>query len=322
MEILVLSGYTEEEKLNIAKGYLVPRQVTENGLKPDEVKFEDEAIRQIARDYTREAGVRNLERNLGSVCRKVATHIAEGKETPVLITPAKVAELLGKQKFYAEVAERTTIPGVATGLVWTPVGGDIVFIEATRMPGGKGFMVTGQLGEVMRESAQAAMSYVRSKAKELGVDNAVFEKSDIHVHVPEGATPKDGPSAGVTMATALASLVTNRLVKNDVAMTGEITLRGRVLPVGGIKEKVLAAHRAGLKTVILPKRNEKDLDELPEPVRQDLNFVFAEQVSDVFNAALGEKRASESNGNGNGAGASQADETKSKTPRAMKKKIG
>jgi len=322
MEILTLSGYTEDEKLHIAKGYLVPRQVTENGLKSDEVQFEDDAIRQIARDYTREAGVRNLERNLGSVCRKVATHIAEGKPTPVVITPAKVAELLGKQKFFAEVAERTTIPGVATGLVWTPVGGDIVFIEATRMPGGKGFMVTGQLGDVMQKAAQAAMSYVRAKAKELGVENTVFEKSDIHVHVPEGATPKDGPSAGVTMATALASLVTNRLVKNDVAMTGEITLRGRVLPVGGIKEKVLAAHRAGLKTVILPKRNEKDLDELPEQVRQELNFVFVEQVSDVFAAALGEKRASDDEGNANGNGAGEASETKNKTPRAMKKKTG
>ncbi|MBI5300641.1 MAG: endopeptidase La [Chloroflexi bacterium] len=322
MEILVLSGYTEDEKLYIAKGYLVPRQVKENGLKPEEIAFEDDAIRQIARDYTREAGVRNLERNLGSVCRKVATHIAEGKETPVIITPAKVSELLGKPRFYAEVAERTTIPGVATGLVWTPVGGDIVFIEATRMPGGKGFMVTGQLGDVMRESAQAAMSYVRSKAKELGVENKVFEQSDIHVHVPEGATPKDGPSAGVTMATALASLVTDRLVRSDVAMTGEITLRGRVLPVGGIKEKVLAAHRAGLKTVILPKRNEKDLDELPDQVRKDLNFVFAEQVTDVFSAALGEKRVAPGNGSGNGRDAEPATESKDKTPRTAKKKNG
>ncbi|MBI5651586.1 MAG: endopeptidase La [Chloroflexi bacterium] len=323
MEILTLSGYTEDEKLHIAKGYLAPRQVKENGLKPEEISFDDDAIRQIARDYTREAGVRNLERNIGSVCRKVATHIAEGKPTPVAITKEKAAELLGKPKFYGEVAERTTIPGVATGLVWTPVGGDIVFIEATRMPGGKGFMVTGQLGDVMRESAQAAMSYVRAKAQDLGVETKVFEQSDIHLHVPEGATPKDGPSAGVTMATALASLVTNRLVKSDVAMTGEITLRGRVLPVGGIKEKVLAAHRAGLKTVILPKRNEKDLDELPDQVRQELTFIFAEQVSDVFDAALSAKRVEPVEGNGhnpNGATEKSVEaEPKTKTPRAAKK---
>jgi ATP-dependent Lon protease len=232
------------------------------------------------------------------VCRKVATHIAEGKPTPVTVNPEAVPELLGKPRFYAEVAERTTIPGVATGLAWTPVGGDILFIEATRMPGGKGFVVTGQLGDVMKESAQAALSYVRSKAKDLGIEETFFDHSDIHLHIPEGATPKDGPSAGVTMATALASLLTNRVVKSDVAMTGEITLRGRVLPVGGIKEKVLAASRAGLKTVILPKRNEKDLDDLPDEVRKGMNFVFAEQVSDVWNAALAGKRVSPENGDG------------------------
>lgn len=298
MEILQLSGYTEDEKLNIAKGYLIPRQIEENGLKPDEIKFEDAAIRQLARDYTREAGVRNLERVIGSVCRKVATHIAEGKLAPVNVNPEAVPELLGKPRFYAEVAERTTIPGVATGLAWTPVGGDILFIEATRMPGGKGFVVTGQLGDVMKESAQAALSYVRSKAKDLGIEETFFDHSDIHLHIPEGATPKDGPSAGVTMATALASLLTNRVVKSDVAMTGEITLRGRVLPVGGIKEKVLAASRAGLKTVILPKRNEKDLDDLPDEVRKGMNFVFAEQVGDVWNAALAGKHVSPENGDG------------------------
>ncbi len=318
MEILTLSGYTEDEKLHIAKGYLIPRQVSENGLKPEEIKFEDDAIRQIARDYTREAGVRNLEREIGSVCRKVATHIAEGKAVPFVVTKEKVLELLGKPKFYSEVAERTTIPGVATGLVWTPVGGDIVFIEATRMPGEKGFIVTGQLGDVMKESAQAALSYVRSKAKDLGIDESVFKSSDIHLHVPEGATPKDGPSAGVTMATALASLMTNRLVKSDVAMTGEITLRGRVLPVGGIKEKVLAAHRAGLKAVILPKRNEKDLDDLPEQVRKDLNFVFAERVSDVFDAALSPRRAPAPSGDGRRPAA--VEEPKDKIPRAAKKR--
>jgi len=320
MEIITLSGYTEDEKLNIAKGYLVPRQVSENGLKPEEIKFEDDAIRQIARDYTREAGVRNLEREIGSVCRKVATHIAEGKPTPIVITKEKVSELLGKPKFYGEVAERTTIPGVATGLAWTPVGGDILFIEATRMPGSKGFIVTGQLGDVMKESAQAALSYVRSKAKDLGVEDKLFEKSDIHLHIPEGATPKDGPSAGVTMATALASLMTNRLVRSDVAMTGEITLRGRVLPVGGIKEKVLAAHRAGLKTVILPKRNEKDLDDLPEQVRKEMNFVFAEQVGDVFKTALGEKRMPATVDNGHGQPTSDEEPEKEKPLRAAKKR--
>ncbi|MEW5718674.1 MAG: endopeptidase La [Chloroflexota bacterium] len=319
MEILTLSGYTEEEKLNIAKGYLVPRQVRENGLKLEEIKFEDDAIRQIARDYTREAGVRNLEREIGRVCRKVATHIAEGKELPVVVNLAKVSDLLGKPRFYGEVAERTSIPGVSTGLVWTPVGGDIVFIEATRMPGSKGFIVTGQLGDVMKESAQAALSYVRSKAKDLGIESKSFEQSDIHLHVPEGATPKDGPSAGVTMATALASLMTNRLVRNDVAMTGEITLRGRVLPVGGIKEKVIAAHRAGLKTIILPRRNEKDLDELPDDVRQELTFVFADSVTDVFNAALCPAPVKSTGGNGHELGNAEQPQ-KDKLPRAAKKR--
>lgn len=286
MEILQLAGYTELEKLYIAKGYLIPRQLKENGLKPEEVKFDDDAIRAITRDYTREAGVRNLEREIGRVGRRLATKLAEGEIPPFEITKEKVRELLGKPRFYYEVAERTVTPGVATGLVWTPVGGDIVFIEATRMPGQKGFVMTGMLGDVMRESAQAALSYVRSKTKDLGIDDKFFEQSDIHLHVPEGATPKDGPSAGVTMATAIASLLTRRRVRDDVAMTGEITLRGRVLPIGGLKEKVLAAHRAGLKTVILPQRNEKDLDDLPEEVRKDMHFVLADTVMDVFNAAL------------------------------------
>jgi ATP-dependent Lon protease len=286
MEILQLSGYTELEKLHIAKGYLIPRQLQENGLKPEEVKFDDDAVRAIARDYTREAGVRNLEREIGRVARRLATRLAEGQLPPFEITSDKARELLGKPRFYYEVAERTTTPGVATGLVWTPVGGDIVFIEATRMPGQKGFVMTGMLGDVMRESAQAALSYVRSKTKDLGIDDKFFEHSDIHLHVPEGATPKDGPSAGVTMATAIASLLTGRRVRDDVAMTGEITLRGRVLPIGGLKEKVLAAHRAGLKTVILPARNEKDLDDLPDEVRGDMHFVPADTVMDVFNAAL------------------------------------
>lgn len=286
MEILALSGYTDYEKTQIAKGYLIPRQMEENALKPDEATFDDDAIRTIIRDYTREAGVRNLEREIGRVIRKLTTKIAEGSATPFDITSDLVRELLGKARFYNEVRERTETPGVATGLAWTPVGGDILFIEATRMPGGKGFLVTGQLGDVMRESSQAAFSYVRSKSKELGIDPEVIEKSDVHLHIPEGATPKDGPSAGVTMATALASLFTNRRVKDNIAMTGEITLRGRVLPVGGIKEKILAAHRAGLDTVILPNRNERDLEDLPEEIRKDMTFILAERVEDVWNAAL------------------------------------
>ncbi|KGP62577.1 peptidase [Legionella norrlandica] len=286
MEIIKVHGYTEEEKVHIAKNYLIPRQIKENGLTPDEIKFEADAIRQIAREYTREAGVRNLEREIASVCRKVATQIVESKRTPVKVTKDKLIKLLGKPEFYSEVAERTTIPGVATGLAVTTTGGDILFIEATKMPGSKNFIITGQLGDVMKESAQAALSYVRSKAHDLGIDDKVFETCDIHMHIPEGATPKDGPSAGVTMATALASLMTNRLVKSHVGMTGEITLRGRVLPVGGIKEKVLAAHRAGLKTVILPKRNEKDLDDLPKEIREDMKFICVQDVSEVIDAAL------------------------------------
>lgn len=300
MEILALSGYTDFEKTQIAKGYLIPRQLNENGLRADEVTIDEDAIRTIIRDYTREAGVRNLEREIGRVARKLATKIAEGQQMPFHVTAESVHELLGKARFYNDVRERTETPGVATGLAWTPVGGDILFIEATRMPGGKGFLVTGQLGDVMKESSQAAYSYVRSKSKDLGIDPETIEKSDIHLHIPEGATPKDGPSAGVTMATALASLLTNRRVRDNIAMTGEITLRGRVLPVGGIKEKVLAAHRAGLDTVILPNRNERDLEDLPEEIRKELTFILAERVEDVWNAALEPKAvASELNGHGN-----------------------
>ncbi|MCC7354814.1 MAG: endopeptidase La [Anaerolineae bacterium] len=293
MEILQLSSYTDEDKVRIAQGYLVPRQVRENSLKPEEIEFEEAAIRRIVRDYTREAGVRGLERQIGAICRKVATKVAEGAVEKTIITADSVPSYLGKAKFYSEVAERVSRPGVATGLAVTAVGGDILFIEATRMAGSKGFTVTGQLGEVMRESAQAALSFVRSKAKDLGLDETFFEKNDIHLHIPAGAIPKDGPSAGVTMATALASLLSNRPVRADLAMTGEITLRGQVLPVGGIKEKVLAAHRAGLRTVILPKRNEVDLEDLPENVRNEMKFIFADQVDQVLATAL-------SNGSGNG----------------------
>jgi ATP-dependent Lon protease len=286
MEVIQLSGYTEGEKVNIAKGYLIPRQLRENGLRVGEVSFTEAALLQIIHDYTREAGVRNLEREVGRACRKIVTRIAEGKATSITVDEKDVVEFLGKPHFYGEIKERTEIPGVATGLVWTPVGGDIVFIEATKMPGGKGFQLTGQLGDVMRESAQAALSYVRHKATELGIDERFFDHTDIHLHVPGGAVPKDGPSAGVTMATAIASLLTGRLVRDDVAMTGEITLRGQVLPIGGLKEKVLAAHRTGIKTVIIPKRNEKDLDDIPEEIRNSMKFVLADCVEQVFEAAL------------------------------------
>ena len=286
MEILRLSGYTETEKVHIAQGYLIPRQLRENGLRRNELSFTDAALRQIIRDYTREAGVRNLEREVGSVARKVVTRIAEGDPEPVRVIKNSVVEFLKRPRYFPETALRTQLPGVATGLSVTMAGGDLIFCEATRMPGTKGFTVTGQLGEVMKESAQAALSYVRSKADNLDIPNGIFEKTDIHLHVPAGAVRKDGPSAGVTMAVALASLLTGRRVRDDVGMTGEITLRGQVLPVGGVKEKVLAAHRAGLKIVILPKQNEKDLDDIPEEVRESLDFVLAERVDDVFKAAL------------------------------------
>jgi ATP-dependent Lon protease len=286
MEILQLSGYTEEEKLNIAKGYLVPRQIRENGLRVSEISFNDDALRAIIRDYTREAGVRNLERQIGGVCRKVATQIAEAETEPVVVGPDQIAEYLGKPIYFFEAAERCDMPGVATGLSVTAVGGDILFIEATKMPGQKGLTITGQLGDVMKESAQAALSYVRSQAGNLGFDKDFFNTNDIHVHVPAGAVPKDGPSAGVTIATALASMLTGRAVRADVGMTGEITLRGQVLPVGGIKEKTLAAHRAGLRTVVLPKRNEKDLEDLPQEIRDEMKFVLVDRVDEVLAAAL------------------------------------
>jgi ATP-dependent Lon protease len=286
MEILELSGYTDEEKLHIARGYLIPRQIRENGLRESEVAFDDETVRTIIRDYTREAGVRSLERQIGSVCRKIATHVAEGKAESAQVGADQIVEYLGKPRYFFEAAERTELPGVATGLAVTAVGGDILFIEATKMPGQKGLTITGQLGEVMKESAQAALSYVRSQASRLNFDEDFFSHNDIHIHVPAGAVPKDGPSAGVTIATALASLLTGRPVRADVGMTGEVTLRGQVLPVGGIKEKVLAAHRAGLRTVIIPKRNEKDLDDLPAEVRDEMKVVLVDRVEEVLAAAL------------------------------------
>ncbi len=288
MEIIFLSGYTESEKVAIAKGYLIPRQLIENGLRQDEIVFTDEGILKIIRAYTHEAGVRNLEREIGSICRKVVTQIAETKIDQVEVTSPKVAELLGRQRYFRdeEIIQRTTLPGVATGLAWTPVGGDILFIEATQMPGNKGFQITGSIGNVMQESAHAALSYIRSKAEALGIDKNFFETSDFHIHVPAGAQPKDGPSAGVTIAVALASLVSHRPVRPDVGMTGEISLRGQVLPVGGIKEKVLAAHRSSLKTVILPARNQADLEDVPDEVQQELQFIFAETIEEVLEAAL------------------------------------
>ncbi len=288
MEVIQLSGYTDREKIAIARYYLIPRQIKENGLRTEEISFTDDALQRIIRSYTREAGVRNLEREIGAVCRKVVTRISEGKETSVEVTAERVKEFLGREKYFGteEIAERTSIPGVATGLAWTPVGGDILFIEATAMPGSKGFQLTGSLGNVMQESARAALSYVRSRSQELGIDPKIFEKTDIHLHIPSGAQPKDGPSAGVTIATALVSLLTHRPVRPDLAMTGEITLRGQVLPVGGIKEKVLAAHRSCLTTVILPSKNQPDLEDLPEEVRNSMQFIFVDTVDDVLKAAL------------------------------------
>ncbi|HET9589273.1 MAG TPA: endopeptidase La [Anaerolineales bacterium] len=288
MEIIFLSGYTESEKIAIAKGYLIPRQIRENSLRENEIQFTDESLQKIIREYTREAGVRNLERKIGAVCRKVATRIAEGRTEEVTITPKLVEEYLDHPIFQGseELNLRTSIPGVVPGLAWTPYGGDVLFIEATGMPGGKGFQVTGSIGNVMNESARAALSFVRSRAKNLGLNEEFFSKSDIHLHIPAGAQPKDGPSAGVAMATALVSLVSGRKVKPRVGMTGEITLRGQVLPIGGVKEKVLAAHRNGLRTVILPKRNEQDLDDIPAEIKKSMKFIFVETVDDVLESAL------------------------------------
>jgi ATP-dependent Lon protease len=288
MEIISLSGYTEGEKVAIAKGYLIPRQIRENGLKPEEAVFTDEALRAIVNLYTREAGVRNLERNIGSVCRKIGTKIAEGKETAFEVTPELVKELLDHPPFQGpeELNARTAVPGVVPGLAWTPYGGEVLFIEATRMPGAKGFQITGSVGNVMQESARAALSYVRSRAAQLGLPTNFFEKSDFHMHIPAGAQPKDGPSAGVTMATALTSLISGRMVRPGVGMTGEITLRGQVLPIGGVKEKVLAAHSNGLTAVILPKRNQPDTEDVPDEIKKTMKFIFVESVDEALAAAL------------------------------------
>jgi ATP-dependent Lon protease len=287
MEVIQLPGYTEQEKLEIARRYLVGRQLAANGLTAAQLEIGDDALAAIIRDYTREAGVRNLEREIGAVCRNVAVRIAEGAVQNVRIGVDDLAPILGPRRFESEVAMRTSIPGVATGLAWTPVGGDILFVEATRMPGSGKLILTGQLGEVMKESAQAALSLVKARARTLGVKEEALEKSDIHVHVPAGATPKDGPSAGVAMFVALSSLLTARAVKSEVAMTGEISLRGLVLPIGGVKEKVLAALRAGITTVMLPARNRKELDEIPQEAREKLTLVWIETVDDALATALG-----------------------------------
>jgi ATP-dependent Lon protease len=286
MEVIELPGYTEEEKLEIAKRYLVKRQLEANGLKPEQCEITEEAIRTIIRDYTREAGVRNLERSIGAVCRHVAMRIAEGEGERLQIDGAALRPILGAPRFENEVAMRTSVPGVATGLAWTPTGGDILFVEATRVSGANKLILTGQLGDVMKESAQAALTLVKARAVELGVDPNLFEKSDVHVHVPAGAIPKDGPSAGVAMFVALVSLFTGRTARSDTAMTGEISLRGLVLPIGGVKEKVLAAARAGITTVLLPARNRKDLEDVPEAARKQVRFVWLERVDDAVAAAL------------------------------------
>ncbi len=288
MEVIQLPGYTEEEKMQIARRYLIARQMEANGLKAGQAEMSDAALRRIIHDYTREAGVRNLEREIGSVLRHAAMRIAEGQATSVSVGPDDLEEILGPSRYESEVALRTGVPGVATGLAWTPVGGDILFIEATRVPGSGKLILTGQLGEVMKESGQAAMSLVKSRAVSLGIDPSLFEKSDIHIHVPAGATPKDGPSAGVAMFLALASLVTGKPVRSDTAMTGEISLRGLVLPIGGVKEKVLAALRAGITRVMLPARNRKDLQDVPEDARKQLEFVWLASVDDAVRAAIGE----------------------------------
>ncbi|HZO73733.1 MAG TPA: endopeptidase La [Ktedonobacteraceae bacterium] len=288
MEILELSGYTEEQKLHIARQYLLPKQLEANGLNKDELTLDDAVLRRIARDYTREAGVRNLEREIGSLCRKVAKQIAEGRQTPIHVTADQLSEYLGRQRFFEEVAERIDRPGIATGMVWTPVGGEIIFIEAAAMAGKEARLtLTGQLGDVMKESAMAALSYVRSNAEALGLPKNVFEDQSVHIHVPAGAIPKDGPSAGVTMITVLVSLASGRKVRSDVAMTGEITLRGKVMPIGGVKEKVLAAYRSGIRTVILPKKNEQDLmEDLPKELQEQMHFVFVTDIPQVLTTAL------------------------------------
>jgi len=291
MEVLHLPGYTEHEKLNIAKKYLIPKEIKANALKLEEIVIEDDTLRGIIKDYTREAGVRNLEREIANVCRKVAKSVAEGKPGPITVKAENLHDYLGNPRYFAETAIRIDRPGVVTGLAWTPTGGDILFIEATMMPGNKQLTLTGQLGDVMKESAQAALSYVRSQAEQFGINKDFYEKTDIHIHVPAGAIPKDGPSAGVTMTTAIVSMLTGRVAKHNMAMTGEITLRGKVMPIGGVKEKVLAAKRAGITTVILPEKNKNDLDDVPEELRKEMTFIFVDTIDQVIDSAFDGKKS-------------------------------
>jgi len=286
LEVIELPGYTEEEKVHIARKFLIPKQMQEHGLKSSRIEIDDEALHHIIRDYTFEAGVRNLEREIASVMRKVARKVAEGRRTKTKVTAEKLVDYLGSQKHFYELAEEKDEPGVATGVAWTNAGGDLITVEATLMEGHGNLTLTGQLGDVMKESAQAALSYARSRAGQLGVESSFYEKYDIHLHLPAGSIPKDGPSAGITMATALISALTKRATRRDVAMTGEITLRGRVLPIGGVKEKVLAAHRAGIKTFILPKRNVNDLNDVPREIMKELHFVPVEHMDEVIAIAL------------------------------------
>jgi len=286
MEAIQLPGYSDDEKVGIATRFLVRKQLLAHGLEEGELRFDTAALSAIIHEHTREAGVRNLEREIANVIRKAAREIAEGATRQIEVTAERLPEYLGRPKFYPEVAERIDRAGVATGLVWTPAGGDIVFVEASVVPGKKELRITGQLGDVMKESVEAALSHIRTRALQLAIAESFFETHDIHVHVPGGAVPKDGPSAGVTIAVALASALTGRLVRDDVAMTGEITLRGKVLPVGGVKEKVLGAHRAGLRTVLLPRRNDADLDELPEQVRTEMTFILLDSLDEALDTVL------------------------------------
>ncbi|GAB4377915.1 MAG: endopeptidase La [Calditrichia bacterium] len=291
MEIIEIPSYIEEEKVAIAEKFLVPKQIKEHGLSPEQIEFTTESLHTIIKSYTKEAGVRNLERQIAAICRGVARDVAAGKIEKTKITSEMISNYLGPVKYFSEVAERIDEPGIVTGLAWTALGGDILFIEATKMPGKGNLILTGQLGEVMKESAQAAMSYIRAHYKDFGLKDNFQEKLDIHIHVPAGAIPKDGPSAGITIFTALLSLLTNTKVRNDIAMTGEITMRGKILPVGGIKEKVLAAHRAGIRTVILPERNKSDIIEIPDTVKQEMKFIYVKNINELVNHAFRKKRA-------------------------------
>jgi ATP-dependent Lon protease len=286
MEVIELPGYTDEEKVHIATDFLIPRQLDEHGLKKEQLKINKDALTAIISGYTREAGVRNLERQIATICRRTARRIVGGRAKSVNVTAKSLKDFLGPVGFFHDVAERTTEPGVAIGLAWTATGGEILFIEATQMPGKGHLILTGSLGEVMKESAQAALSYVRSRAQQLGIDARIFEKNDIHIHVPAGAIPKDGPSAGLTIGLALASLLMRKPIKSAITATGEITLRGKILPVGGIKEKVLAAARSGIRTVVLPDQNRKDLADVPTEIRRKLQFHFVKTIGDALKVAF------------------------------------